>query len=474
MVYSAGPPAYSRHSSIINVRWFGAKGDGATPDHVAIQAALNEVQLRGGTLLFPPGRYVIQQTLDAGAAWGVRYQGGSGSGRTTNIAAENALPQSPATLVWQGAAGGTLFKWGGADCIFDGLAFQGRFSGDSSRAGVGFQLYRVTGVATGKGWFPSIHVNDCDVGFQCGLAQGDANCDTLSFGRFAASDCTSGFKVLNDQGMNFVFLDARFQDIGNSGTPGACFDFVCGGILNAEHMFGLRTPLLLSVQGAGNSNSGYRIGFIKLDAQQDSRVVWVKHTGTDWAHITIDGGAARTAANQSGSGVAAFQIQGLAVLRVRNVSGGMAGATSQPLFQLTSTNANRTTTAVFENCGLDDLDPDVSPLGTLTGPAYPKRWQLRDCYRGQSNHFRVPDIGNLRAHRTGASTIAAGSSSVLVNHNIFGAGGTSGDGVLPRIFVTSQTSQLVWVTNVTATTFTANRTGTSGSVPFYWRAEIVQ
>lgn len=44
----------------INVKWFGAKGDGVTDDTAAIQAAINAAQ---GIVYFPPGIYVISQTI---------------------------------------------------------------------------------------------------------------------------------------------------------------------------------------------------------------------------------------------------------------------------------------------------------------------------------------------------------------------------------------------------------------------------
>lgn len=41
----------------VNVRWFGARGDGATNDTTAIQAAINAVGLVGGAVLIPPGTF---------------------------------------------------------------------------------------------------------------------------------------------------------------------------------------------------------------------------------------------------------------------------------------------------------------------------------------------------------------------------------------------------------------------------------
>jgi hypothetical protein len=51
-------------SGIVNVKDFGAAGDGATPDADAIQQALNAAPPGGALVLFPPGRYVIDKTLN--------------------------------------------------------------------------------------------------------------------------------------------------------------------------------------------------------------------------------------------------------------------------------------------------------------------------------------------------------------------------------------------------------------------------
>lgn len=48
---------------IVNVLWFGAKGDGATDDTVAIQSAINAVQGTGATVFFPRGAYKISSPI---------------------------------------------------------------------------------------------------------------------------------------------------------------------------------------------------------------------------------------------------------------------------------------------------------------------------------------------------------------------------------------------------------------------------
>lgn len=59
-------------SPFVHVKQFGAQGDGATDDTEAIQAAIDAVGVDGGTLLFPPGTYVV---TSVGLRPGVRYLG---------------------------------------------------------------------------------------------------------------------------------------------------------------------------------------------------------------------------------------------------------------------------------------------------------------------------------------------------------------------------------------------------------------
>ncbi|AZC49760.1 glycosyl hydrolase family 28-related protein [Pseudomonas chlororaphis] len=49
--------------NLINVRWFGAVGNGVTDDIEAIDQALNAIDKKGGTLYFPDGNYLISKTI---------------------------------------------------------------------------------------------------------------------------------------------------------------------------------------------------------------------------------------------------------------------------------------------------------------------------------------------------------------------------------------------------------------------------
>jgi hypothetical protein len=61
----------TRLTYVKNVKDFGAKGDGVTDDYAAIMAAFNwTVSNFRGTLFFPPGTYLVSQSLDFGDSQG--------------------------------------------------------------------------------------------------------------------------------------------------------------------------------------------------------------------------------------------------------------------------------------------------------------------------------------------------------------------------------------------------------------------
>lgn len=56
------PPTRARGAAVLNVRDFGAAGDGVRDDTAAIQACINALPSDGGTVIVPPGTYLIDAT----------------------------------------------------------------------------------------------------------------------------------------------------------------------------------------------------------------------------------------------------------------------------------------------------------------------------------------------------------------------------------------------------------------------------
>lgn len=62
-------------SSAVNVKDFGATGNGSSNDTGAVQAAIDSLGAAGGTVYFPPGTYRIARTLGIDDRWGLKITG---------------------------------------------------------------------------------------------------------------------------------------------------------------------------------------------------------------------------------------------------------------------------------------------------------------------------------------------------------------------------------------------------------------
>lgn len=110
----------------VNVRAFGAVGDGVADDSVAIQNAINSVPANGGEVYFPPGTYLVNTTITSTApSLSLRGAGGGG----WNVGAATRIVTTAAIIVFDfGTALATEHK---------GVHVTGLSVNDSSSAGAG-------------------------------------------------------------------------------------------------------------------------------------------------------------------------------------------------------------------------------------------------------------------------------------------------------------------------------------------------
>jgi hypothetical protein len=60
---------------VVNVKWFGAKGDGVTDDTQSIQNAVNYSESEGIDVFFPSGNYLVTNTINLGGTRGIKLVG---------------------------------------------------------------------------------------------------------------------------------------------------------------------------------------------------------------------------------------------------------------------------------------------------------------------------------------------------------------------------------------------------------------
>jgi hypothetical protein len=168
--------AESKLRDVVSVKDFGAVGDGVTNDTTAIQAALNQLAINGGTLLFSPGTYKLE-TLDASNA------------HFSLINKENiTILGYGATLLSTATTAGTVFLLDGCRNIsIDGLTVVGQFARTGS----------------------TINTNSAGV-FSLRSSSRDSTC--ISINNVRATSCYFFLEVLGSSPFTYRVIDFSVQN----------------------------------------------------------------------------------------------------------------------------------------------------------------------------------------------------------------------------------------------------------------------
>jgi hypothetical protein len=109
----AGDKTYSSNvfvkgpSPWIDVKAYGAKGDGSTDDTAALQSAINAVGWNGGTVFFPPGSYYIKSSLTSNASNLVLQGAGSGGWGSANPGTSEIITNQSIVMLQLGSSSGS-------------------------------------------------------------------------------------------------------------------------------------------------------------------------------------------------------------------------------------------------------------------------------------------------------------------------------------------------------------------------------
>ncbi|MCX7597852.1 MAG: glycoside hydrolase family 55 protein [Armatimonadetes bacterium] len=248
----AGPSA----AKVLNARDFGAKGDAVTDDTAALQAALDAACAAGGGELFiPAGEYLVSRTLRIErTALLLRGAGSSGyvySPNTTN-------------LVWIGEDGGTLMETRGCSgLVFSGMNWIGKDwdrQEQKGRAGILFLARSAEEAGHTLNCFRDMSFRQADVGIQMGGQTNEPTCSDCLFENITFRLLDAGFRVLNDQGVNYQFnfvfaLDCK-----------CVFDLQSGGNILVSNAQCTNCDLMANIGGGGYCVGTYHFDNCRVES----------------------------------------------------------------------------------------------------------------------------------------------------------------------------------------------------------------
>jgi hypothetical protein len=219
-----------RFADIVNVKDFGAVGDGTTDDTAAIQAAIDSLSpfnpfvTDGGEVYIPRGRYRLTASIDLTGKHGISISGAGvlatelfSTGNFPVISSVNtdSLPWNDGqirNLTIRGGGNGnanahgiyTLFTNG---CSIDNIAIYSCKYGLNINHAWQYNIQNVDMHGGGS--------DKCDIGVYMGATTATNIDNAITANNITVKDClTSGFRIINGQGSKFVNCEAGAVPIG--------------------------------------------------------------------------------------------------------------------------------------------------------------------------------------------------------------------------------------------------------------------
>jgi hypothetical protein len=430
-----GPSSVGRYlaldTSVANVKQFGAVGDGVADDTAAIQAAISAVYAvsaavgKGAAVYVPTGRYMVATTIDFGNLRGFKLYG-DGS-HSFDSDPSSSFPQSLSCIVWNGAAGGTVMKTSGAYFTIRDLAIWGAGPGDATFAGVGFQLSKAAGIASGNGSFVNTAIVNCDIGFKCATNAADENCENMVWDQAMFHTCGIAYQVNNAQGAGHTFGFVQSLFCGN------VFDFNAGGQLVVDHLFCYQVDEVLRIDGdgtaTGETQGSFTFNSIQIDGGGQTvtpEIVVVGLAGGGGGNRLIKINNLRMgSASHKADGRFLFDLAGSAYLHVEDI---MHLNVANSILRLDGSGTYKPKALIERGV----ITATSIPAGWVGAPTFVTQtgsgtlWGFKNC-RTYFLFDKLPDIGSFedldvrigsqRTATSGDTTPEVGGVGILVTAN---------------------------------------------------------
>lgn len=256
----------------LNIESFGAVAN--TDSTTAIQNCINAAFTSGLGVFVPGKAYRISSTINFPYKIGGEIKG-IGNNVPTIDNQNSAFFGGASRLVWYGPTGGIMVNISGAGLKWDGV----HLIGNPTRANIGTGIIGIqlshgagTGLGTTKGYFPSLTINNCDIGVSC-AAPNDVfafNNDHCLWGDVYMYDCTTGFLLASEQAIGQHVHKFEFSLLFTTIRKHSAVVSQHGGVFYCDDFLGTQSGLrVLEFIGAGpgHNNDNFVFRNVKFDNQ---------------------------------------------------------------------------------------------------------------------------------------------------------------------------------------------------------------
>jgi hypothetical protein len=229
---------------VINVKNFGAKGDGKADDSIPIQNAFDyacETDSSPRSVVFPPGKYRVTKTLRLDNRHRNISIKGTGGPRGTKYATTKILfdgDKGQPLLECKPLNGLVL-----TDILLDGLG----------KAGVLLRINSTKGHGTAEFFLKRVNFFNADIGIECGADLDICASDMTFIDIVIENMTTAGFKAVSNQALDFVFIRSEVNN-----TPIA-FHFIKGGAATFIHPCAFKVDTMLKIERSGINSGAFSI-----------------------------------------------------------------------------------------------------------------------------------------------------------------------------------------------------------------------
>jgi hypothetical protein len=206
---------------------------------VAIEAAINAAYKNGGRVFLPGGTYLVGRTIDLTHIGPIIIEG------EAMATFDGWRGNGGVMLNWTGEPGGTMLRMNALGVQMRNITLNGQKS-----AGIGVNLVSPVGWGSALDRFEYVgFANFKTAGVQAGAAPSDPNAADMFFDYCWFSGSGTGFKVVNDQGLNYQFNACSFGDLD------VAIHVERGGAVHVQGGGGAGCDTFLRT-GGGGSNTG--------------------------------------------------------------------------------------------------------------------------------------------------------------------------------------------------------------------------